>query len=276
MIADGPDRLYVELMKQVLLGQTETGGDGLIPWAVTGLRGAVADRVLAGQGVITAKREPVFGDDIVEEGLYWKAPPRGYTMIGRKRLDHLGWCVETVLREGVPGQLIETGVWRGGATLLMRAVLAAHGDGARKVFVADSFAGLPTPDVARHPADSSSTLHMNKDLAIPLTAVRANFERFGLLDDQVEFVEGWFRDTLPGLSEQTWALIRLDGDLYESTMDGLEHLYPQLAPGGFLIVDDYRAYESCRTAVEDYRNRHSITTGLEAIDWSGVYWRRPW
>ena len=89
----------------------------------------------------------------------------------------------------------------------------------------------------------------------------------------MRFVKGWFKDSLPGLADREWALVRLDADLYESTMDGLANLYPQLQPGGFLIVDDYDS-DNCRAAVEDYRDEHGISEPIERIDWVGAFWRR--
>lgn len=82
--------------------------------------------------------------------------------------------------------------------------------------------------------------------------MRANFARSGLLDDQVVFLQGWFKDTLPAIPPgQRFALVRLDGDLYESTLDALTHLYPNLSVGGWLVVDDYGVIEACRQAVHD-------------------------
>jgi hypothetical protein len=86
---------------------------------------------------------------------------------------------------------------------------------------------------------------------------------------------GQFSDTLPTLDTGPLALIRLDGDLYESTYVALENLYPKLSPGGFLIVDDYGVFEPCRRAVHDYRSRHEIAAPIHPIDRSGVWWRRP-
>ncbi len=105
--------------------------------------------------------------------------------------------------------------------------------------------------------------------------MKQNFRRYGLLDDQVRFLKGWFRDTLPTVRDREWALIRLDGDMYESTIDGLTNLYPGLAPRGFVIVDDYSSVDACRQAVHDFRKAHeSIDDPLVDVDWTGVYWRR--
>ncbi len=155
----------------------------------------------------------------------------------------------------------------------MRGILAAYGDRKRRVYVADSFAGLPPPNPERFPEDAKSTLHDFDALAASLDEVRDNFRRYNLLDDQVQFAEGWFRDTLPALADRRWAVIRLDGDMYESTMDGLTNLYDGLSPGGYLIIDDF-SVPSCRAAVEDYRREHRITDEIQEIDWTGVFWRK--
>jgi O-methyltransferase len=212
-------------------------------------------------------------DPRVEDGRGW--PPVGYTMIGFKRLDNLQMCVEQVLREGIPGDFIETGVWRGGATIFMRALLAAYGDTTRRVWVADSFAGMPKPDPDKHPADQGDIHHeFNALLAVSLEQVQANFARFDLLDDQVVFLKGWFRDTLPTAPVEQLAVLRIDGDMYESTMDALVNLYPKLSVGGYAIIDDYGYIKSCRQAVEDYRLLYGIRDEIIEIDWTGVYWRR--
>lgn len=196
------------------------------------------------------------------------------SMVGRKRLRHLRKCVEDILRREIPGDLIETGVWRGGASILMRAVLAAYGDEQRQVFAADSFAGLPEPDPERFPADGGDRHHTIEQLAISVDEVKGNFERFGLLDDQVTFLKGWFQDTLPTVKDRNWALIRLDGDMYESTIVALENLYPGLSPGGIVIIDDYGSIPACAEAVEDFRSRHGISEPLQEIDRAGRFWQR--
>ena len=205
-------------------------------------------------------------------GIDW--PSQAHTMIGRARLDNLRMAVETVIADGVPGHLIETGVWRGGACIFMRGVLKAHDVRDRTVFVADSFEGLPPPDPERYPADAGLDLHRWSVLAVSRDEVKENFSRYGLLDDQVVFVEGWFRDTLPHLPADPLAVLRLGGDLYESTYDALEALHHRVSPGGFVIVDDYSLIPACRAAVTDFRERNGVTDPIVPIDDSGVYWRR--
>ena len=206
------------------------------------------------------------------EGRDW--PAEADTMIGLKRLDQLQACITDVLANGIPGDLIETGVWRGGAAIFMCAVLEAYGDTARRVWAADSFAGLPKPD-GRHVQDAGDIHWRYRGvLAITLDEVKANFARYGLLNERVRFLKGWFKDTLPAASIERLAIIRLDGDMYSSTMDVLENLYPKLSPGGYAIVDDYHAVPACKQAVQDYRARHGIEEPIETIDWTGVFWRK--
>jgi hypothetical protein len=201
-------------------------------------------------------------------------PLVAHTMVGLKRLDNLQYCVEQVLADDVPGDFIETGVWRGGACIFMRALLNLHGVTDRTVWVADSFQGIPETDETSHPGDRKMALHKANDvLAISMEQVRENFSRYGLLDEQVEFLPGWFRDTLPAAPVKELAIARLDGDLYESTMDALESLYPKLAVGGFLIIDDF-IIPACAEAVHEYRAEFGIEDEMVVIDDSSVYWRR--
>jgi hypothetical protein len=191
-------------------------------------------------------------------------------MVGTKRLENLQTLIEDVVQRGITGDLIETGAWRGGSSIFMRGVLKALDVTDRNVWVADSFQGLPEPTAA---ADAAMDLHLAPQLAISLEEVQANFQAYGLLDDQVQFIKGWFRETLPRLQDVNWALLRLDGDLYESTMDALTNLYPQLSTGGYVIIDDY-SIPACRRAVEDYRQANGINDELQPIDADSVFWQR--
>jgi O-methyltransferase len=199
-------------------------------------------------------------------------PATAATMIGIARMRNLRLLVERVLAEGIPGDLIETGVWRGGACIYMRGVLAAHGDATRRVFVADSFRGLPPPDPSAYPADTDDEHHKVADLAVSRAEVEANFRRYGLLDERVVFLEGWFRDTLPAAPIERLAVLRLDGDMYESTKQALDALYHKVSPGGFVIVDDY-VLKPCAQAVDEFRARHGIQAPLRDVDGAAVWWR---
>jgi O-methyltransferase len=210
--------------------------------------------------------------ELREYGRDW--PIFAQTMIGRRRLAHLRSSVEEVLRDGVPGDLIEAGVWRGGAAIMMLAVLKANGARDRSVWLADSFEGLPEAGAGDHQIDHEIPFHKWSELAVSEEEVRRNLERYGVLDDQSRFLRGWFRDTLPTVAGRTWALIRLDADMYGSTTDALENLYPGLSPGGYVVIDDYDDVPACKRAVDEFRARHAISEPLTRIDWTGAYWRR--
>jgi len=165
-------------------------------------------------------------------GKVW--PRFAESMIGLKRLDNVQYCVESVLQNNIKGDLIETGVWRGGAVILMKAVLEAYGDPDRRVFVADSFAGLPRPDEDKYPQDIGDIHYTEDFLAVSEDTVKANFRKYGLLDDNVVFLKGWFKDTLPSAPIEQLAVLRIDGDMYESTLDAISSLYPRLAEGRVL------------------------------------------
>jgi hypothetical protein len=192
-------------------------------------------------------------------------------MIGAKRMENVRSECERVIQAGIPGDFMETGVWRGGACMMMRAVLKAYGIPDRRVIAADSFDGLPPPSDGVT-ADAGSDFHTYRDFAVSLPDVKSAFARYGLLDGQVVFLEGLFKDTLPSAPVETLAVLRLDGDMYESTRDGLVNLYHKLSPGGTLIADDYFLFEAHRQAVDEYRAAHGITDPIIQIDHFGGYW----
>jgi hypothetical protein len=201
-------------------------------------------------------------------------PSTAHTMVGKQRINNVRKLCEKVIVENVPGDLIEAGVWRGGATIMMRAVLRSYGEKLRNVFVADSFSGVPSPD-AQYAEDAGDVHFEAEQLAISQAVVAENFRRYGLLDRQVRFLPGLFKDTLGDAPIEKLALMRLDGDLYESTKNALEALYGKLSIGGFVIIDDYGAVPGCKAAVDEFRSVHGIVEPLEVVDWAGVYWRKP-
>jgi O-methyltransferase len=184
---------YIDLLKRCLVGYLypESSYIEIRPHRDMGTMKGFFLRGLNRRGYKVFKVRP-FDATAREHGKDW--PSIGYSMIGLKRLTNLQMCVETVLDESVPGDLIETGVWRGGACILMRAILMARGVEDRKVFLADSFEGLPAPTLKE---DTGYDLSGNSYLAVSIEEVKAAYERFGLLDDQVKFLKGWFKNTLP-------------------------------------------------------------------------------
>ncbi len=206
----------------------------------------------------------------VDEGRYW--PARAHTMIGEKRLLNIQRCFENIEKDGIEGNVIEAGVWRGGAAIFMAGLNKIYG-GKRKVFAADSFKGLPPPD-ERYPADKDDKHHTIKYLAVGAQEVANNFRKYNLLDDNVGFVAGFFeylheqKDAIGKL-----AILRLDGDMYSSTIQVLDTLYDSVVTGGYIIVDDY-ALSGCKKAVTDFREKHDIADEIITIDHTGVYWRK--
>ena len=268
-----PAERYLDLLQRCLTGTLNDeevrsveprGGPQRKMWSI-------ARRVLA-RGDLDLVRRVRVRSDVRAEGRDW--PSSGETMVGLRRLDNLRRCIADIVADEVPGDLLEAGTWRGGAAIFMRGVLEAYGDTSRTVWVADSFQGVPPPDPERYPADAGETFHSWAELAVPVEQVKANFAKYGLLDDRVRFLEGWFKDTLPTAPVEELALLRVDGDLYESTVDTLRPLYRKVSPGGFVVVDDYGCVPACRRAVDEFREEHGVTEPLQEIDWTGVFWRK--
>lgn len=196
-----------------------------------------------------------------------------HTMIGRARLENIQFCVETVLAESIPGDFIETGIWRGGACIFIRGMLKAYGINDRIIWAADSFEGVPPPSLPED-ADFDISKDFLPILAVSLDEVRSLFKRYELLDDQTRFLKGWFKDTLHVAPIEKLAILRLDGDLYESTMDALKPLYDKVSPGGFIIVDDYYSCPPCAKAITDFRASRGIAEPMIRIDNQSLYWRK--
>lgn len=168
---------------------------------------------------------------------------------GRERTDNLWHCVQTVLGSHTPGDLMDSGAWQSGAGVLMRGMLKAYGVRHRRVWVAD-------------PQLSSS-----------LDRAKSFFESFGLLDDNVRFLPGPLSNTLPRAGIERIAVLRISG----SPIGVLSDLYPRISPGGFIIIDDYFAEgvrAQCALATDEFRTHHGITSSLERIDASSVFWQK--
>jgi SAM-dependent methyltransferase len=270
--------LYLDLLKKSILGELYAENELRLLYLRDCLRGTET----FDQGVYldirrakaTEYQEYVSGREL---GIHYRQSLENLgfqnTMIGRRRLENIEYCLQTIARESVKGDCMECGVWRGGAALFMRGFWAAHRVDDRTVWLADSFQGLPHPslEVDRDLDLSAAQFPM---LAVDEDTVKNVFERYGLLDGQVKFLKGWFKDTLPIALVERLSLLRIDGDLYESTWDALAALYSKVEPGGFVIIDDYGCLPQCRQAVSDFRERHGIAEPIQQIDWTGVYWRK--
>lgn len=264
-------RLYLDLMKKCLTN-TIYDDPAFVPIRPRGLLMRELVKALARAGITLGR--PTSPADLERRQVGKDNDPRAHTMVGIRRLTNIEVCIERVLDDRVRGDLIETGVWRGGAAAFMRAVLKAHGVVDRTVWVADSFEGLPSPDVQRYPQDAGDLHHKLEWLAVSVEDVKETFRRYDLLDEQVRFLKGWFKDTLPAAPIESLAVMRLDGDMYSSTMDALVALYPRLSVGGYAILDDWGVLPSCRQAVADFRSSRGITEPIVDVDGEAVFWRR--
>lgn len=268
------EEMYLDLLKRTLTGAlfaSEYERHTLRPGRLL-LRclHRVAKRILAPLGLELVRLVRSGPEDYVESG--HEARNRveaAETMLGTRQLDQMQFCINDVCDRGIPGDVLEAGVWRGGMTIFMRAVLKARRDSSRRVWVVDSFAGLPNPD-----ANADSFGWKGGDMAVSLDEVKSNFMRYGLLDDQVTFLKGFFSDSLPNAPVSALSVLRVDADLYESTLDVLNSLYPKLTPGGYAIFDDYQNLKDCRRAVDQYRQANGISDPISKIDSRAVFWRR--
>jgi len=270
------ERKHIELLKDVLIDKSNASRYQLTPYPpgqTNFLKRFIVNTVING----LAKKNMLItgvirdGERLRENGLGW--PINGYSMIGTKRLNNIQFCIESVVENKVKGDFIETGVWRGGACIFAKTLFNMFNQD-RTVWVADSFEGLPKPNVADYPEDEGDDLYSLEQLRISKEQVEENFRKFDLLDDKVKFLKGWFKDTLPVAPIEKLAIIRLDGDMYESTMDGLTNLYHKLSPGGFVIIDDYGVIPACKKAVHDFRDEQGITEEIVNIDDSGYFWQK--
>ena len=204
-----------------------------------------------------------------------------YTMTTPARCRHLWDASKQVLEKKTPGAFVECGVWKGGSSAIM--ALAMKGSGQeRPLHLFDSFEGLPEPTKEDGESAAIYSGGRNQGKLLTVNQCRAGLEevrdlilREIQIDEQlVHFHVGWFQDTVPVGAKELGpiALLRLDGDWYDSTKICLEHLYPLLSPGGFIIMDDYFAWDGCKKATDEYRNKNSIKQAIHRIDVDAAYW----
>lgn len=204
-------------------------------------------------------------------------PPSRLTMVSRNVLNNLQECLEDCIKENVEGDFVETGIWRGGCCILAHNVFKKYNQN-KKVYCFDSFEGLPIPNEEHYPMDSGDNHYTIKELTVSLEEVKNNFLKFGDLEENIIFVKGWFADTLPKNKVEKICVLRLDGDMYESTILALDNLYPKLSKGGYCIIDDY-IHRGARAAVEEYRKKHNITEEILLADKAAgaypvSYWKK--
>ena len=217
--------------------------------------------------------------------------PHCLSMLGQRRLDNYAIAIMSAVYDRIPGHIIETGVWRGGASMLAAKTIEVLGNvEKRKVFFCDSFKGIPKVigKAVSGQDETAWTYHILNDNDV--NRVREKVQSFGVDTSNVVYVEGYFNESIPALiknnPELTFSVIRLDGDTYFSTMDAIKELYPRLNKGGFIIIDDYIDWIGCKRAIDDYRREHSITEPITVVPHKiggnaseveyarGVYWRK--
>ena len=211
----------------------------------------------------------------------------GYTMISFERCATLWQQVRYLDRCQISGAIVECGVWRGGAIgLAALAHMASVRPASRHLHMFDSFEGLPEPDakvdgpaaVQLVAGRATGALKSTGTLVGPIEASRELLEaKIGYPKDLIHYHIGWFQDTLARDSDTFGdiALLRLDGDWYESTAVCLKHLYPKVVKYGVVVIDDYGHFEGCRRAVDEFLAVQKTPILLSHVDYSGRYFIRP-
>ena len=201
------------------------------------------------------------------------------TMTSAARIAALCDGIEYLVRSRIEGAFVECGVWRGGSAMAAALTLLRLDAADRDLYLFDTFAGMPEPGAedAPSPYDGYSPrkrwrrqVSLGREWAgVPSGQVRGRLEATGYPPERVHLVEGMVEETLPACAPQKIAMLRLDTDWYASTKHELEHLYPRLAEGGILIIDDYGPYAGARRAVDEYFAEIGEPVLLNRIDYTG-------
>jgi len=203
---------------------------------------------------------------------------RPFTMTSSERISAFCHAVRYIAKHGIPGDIVECGVWRGGSMMAAALTLQAEQDIFRTLHLFDTFAGMPPPseiDRAAQSGRSAASLLEEADSSSDLWAlatiddVRANLESTNYPADRIRFIRGRVEDTIPREAPEEIAILRLDTDWYQSTRHELMHLYPKLSIGGILIVDDYGHWEGARRALDEYISDNRLVILLQRIDYTG-------
>ncbi len=202
----------------------------------------------------------------------------GLSEVDDNRCNHLWQVLEEIADRKIEGDLVETGVYKGGTSIIM-AYFNKQYKLNKRIWCCDSFKGCPDPKETRLGAHHDET-HGKGDFTCDLQTVKNNFMKYEVLSKHIEFVEGWFEDTMPRVASRIdkIALLRFDGDLYSSTLDVLNNLYPKVVSGGFIIIDDF-CLPACEAAVREYLNANNlkvqINNPLNSGDTCGSWWIKP-
>lgn len=203
-----------------------------------------------------------------------------YSMGGRKALENAFLVTSLVERRGVPGALVECGVAEGGTAAMLALTNRALGKEPRQKWFFDSYEGLPEPTEDDYEGGRTGNfirpLPKGSCLGTIEQVSELMFEKLGLPEEEVHLIKGWFQDTVPVERDNidTIAVLRLDGDWYESTKIPLDNFYDKIAPGGVVIVDDYATCFGSRKAVDEFRAERSIATPLNEDGRGGVWFEK--
>jgi hypothetical protein len=211
------------------------------------------------------------------------AKVRPFTMTSTERIIASMQAARHVVEAGIPGDIVECGVWRGGNMLAMALVLARHGDTGRNLYLYDTFEGMSEPTASDVAVDGESAKELYAGLQksaegwckATLEDVEATMSQAGYLANRIHFVRGRVEDTIPGTIPRQIAVLRLDTDWYESTRHELEHLYPRLVRGGLLMIDDYGHWQGARRATDEYLRTAAPGAFLHRIDYTGREMVKP-
>lgn len=198
-----------------------------------------------------------------------------YSMCDSHEIDQTEQLLLHLITNNIHGCIVETGVWRGGMGMYMKAILNEYKDN-RDIYLFDTYKYFPPPNNNNiKDNDIHSIVELLFQNMQSVEQVKQNFERFNLLDNHVFFVAGLFSETIPYTDVGDIAILRLDSDYYESTMFVLEHYYKNIVPGGFLIIDDYNNhYLGCKDAIHDFRKKYNITNKIVDDKIGSVYWQK--
>lgn len=200
-----------------------------------------------------------------------------FTNTSVERILALMSAVAYLVKNGIPGDITECGVWRGGSMMAVALTLLAHGDRSRRLYLYDTYQGMSAPtDYDTTPWGDSATALLERYprgtgpwCYASVDEVRANLVSTGYPAEKIIMVAGKVEDTIPGHLPGELSLLRLDTDWYESTKHELMHLYPLLVRNGVLIIDDYGHWQGARKAVDEYFQAQAGVHFLHRIDYTG-------
>lgn len=204
---------------------------------------------------------------------------RAYTMTSPERIVSLCEAVKYVQQNGIEGDIVECGVWKGGSMMAVADTLLGLNSTDRNLYLFDTFEGMPPPtenDVDIGGASAQILLDNSdkeKDVSVWCNAaidiVKDALGSTGYPDEKMHFIKGLVEETIPEFIPEKIAILRLDTDWYESTKHEMEHLFPRLSRGGVLIIDDYGHWQGARKAVDEYLENNKIRILLNRIDYTG-------